>query len=928
MWSRQIFKLTLLPREAGRVARRGVVIVGREQEQALLDAFVRGEDGRLLALLVGEAGIGKSALWSAALDRGRESGATVLIARPAAAESTSSFAALGDLLQSVVDRIACVPELPRRALNAALLIEPARAPPELRAVALGVLALLRELGRVVVAVDDWQWLDASSATVLTFALRRAPSGVRVLATVRSGVADQDVRALVSGLPEGATLELAVGPLGAEELGALIEARSGRCLSPRALAELQASSGGNPLTALEVVRADQAGGLAVATDVQRLLGARIAALSPIARDVLRAAAALALPTASLLERATGEAAAGRRGLEEALVAEVLERDGERLRFAHPLLARAVEDRTPPAAWRAMHRRLADIVDDIEERARHLGQATAEPDAGIAASLEAAAEHAAARGASAAAAGLASRAGDLTRDRDHAARVRRKLLASDAFERAGDGESARRVLEALVEELRPGPDRARALYRLAALFWDARTRRFGEQALAEAGADDRLRAEIEVTLANALHMLDGAHAGIPHAERALAHAKASGDRLLQARSLAELALHRFAAGQGMQRETLTVAARLESACGMPTAGWILLFQLAHTSDFAAARDAFASELPRAQATGQLDMVAEMHTIMAEAELRAGRPADATAHVDRLMELNFASADGSGYADVLWIRALLDAHRGRAEAAERAALRGLEIIERGDDRITHLRICHVLGVLALSRGQGNAAAGWLASLPSAEEALGVGEPGIFQLGADVAEALLLVGDVDGAEAAVTALERHHGHPWASGAGLRGRAMLHAARGDLDRAIAGHLAALDALAAAGQPLEIGRTLLALGVTQRRAKQRAAARRSLEAATAAFAEVEAPLWAERATAEIGRLGGRRTADRDELTEAERRIAELAADGRSNRDIAALLFVSERTVESNLTRAYRKLGVRSRTQLARRLAGRENAGRT
>ena len=257
--------------------------------------------------------------------------------------------------------------------------------------------------------------------------------------------------------------------------------------------------------------------------------------------------------------------------------------------------------------------------------------------------------------------------------------------------------------------------------------------------------------------------------------------------------------------MQRETLAVAARLNCACDMPTTGFILLFQLAYTSDFAAARSAFASERTRAQATGHLAMVAEMHSIMAETELRAGRPADATAHVDRLMELNFAGADDAGYADVLWIRALVDAHRGRAEAAERAALRALDIIERGDDRITHLRTCRVLGVLALSRGQGDVAARWLASLPSAEEALGVGEPGIFQLGADVAEASLLVGDVDGAEAAVTALERHHGHPWASGAGLRGRAMLHAAGGDLDRAIAGHLAALDALAAAGSRSKSG---------------------------------------------------------------------------------------------------------------------------
>ena len=120
-------------------------------------------------------------------------------------------------------------------------------------------------------------------------------------------------------------------------------------------------------------------------------------------------------------------------------------------------------------------------------------------------------------------------------------------------------------------------------------------------------------------------------------------------------------------------------------------------------------------------------------------------------------------------------------------------------------------------------------------------------------------------------------------------------------------------------QPFDRARTLLALGTVQRRAKQRADARRTLEAALALFEELGAALWTERARAEIARLGGRRARDRDELTETERRIAELAASGRSNREIAGELFVSERTVEANLTRAYRKLGVRSRTELARRL---------
>jgi DNA-binding NarL/FixJ family response regulator len=120
-------------------------------------------------------------------------------------------------------------------------------------------------------------------------------------------------------------------------------------------------------------------------------------------------------------------------------------------------------------------------------------------------------------------------------------------------------------------------------------------------------------------------------------------------------------------------------------------------------------------------------------------------------------------------------------------------------------------------------------------------------------------------------------------------------------------------------QPFDRARTLLALGTVQRRAKRRGDARTTLESALAVFEELGAALWAERARAEIARLGGRRARDRGELTGTEQQIAELAADGRSNREIAGELFVSERTVEANLTRAYRKLGVRSRTELARRL---------
>jgi DNA-binding NarL/FixJ family response regulator len=152
-----------------------------------------------------------------------------------------------------------------------------------------------------------------------------------------------------------------------------------------------------------------------------------------------------------------------------------------------------------------------------------------------------------------------------------------------------------------------------------------------------------------------------------------------------------------------------------------------------------------------------------------------------------------------------------------------------------------------------------------------------------------------------------------------LRCRGLIAAVEGRPDAALADLREALQAHAQVPQPFDRARTMLVLGTVQRRAKQRAEARGTLEAALALFEELGAALWAERARSEIARLGGRRAKDSDELTETERRIAELAADGRSNREIAGELFVSERTVEANLTRAYRKLGVRSRTELARRL---------
>jgi DNA-binding CsgD family transcriptional regulator len=180
----------------------------------------------------------------------------------------------------------------------------------------------------------------------------------------------------------------------------------------------------------------------------------------------------------------------------------------------------------------------------------------------------------------------------------------------------------------------------------------------------------------------------------------------------------------------------------------------------------------------------------------------------------------------------------------------------------------------------------------------------------------------DVEGAREVQAWLEKRGralGRAWSIATAMRCRGLIAAAEGRLDEALADVEAALVAHDAVPQPFDRARTLLALGTTQRRAKRRVDARTSLKAALVVFEELGATLWVQRARAEIARLGGRRASDRDELTETERRIAELAATGRSNREIAGEQFLSERTVEANLTRIYRKLGVRSRTELARRL---------
>ena len=305
----------------------------------------------------------------------------------------------------------------------------------------------------------------------------------------------------------------------------------------------------------------------------------------------------------------------------------------------------------------------------------------------------------------------------------------------------------------------------------------------------------------------------------------------------------------------------------------------------------------------------------------EWRAGNWELGARHAANSLALRaeFGREGGQSYAELP--AALIAAHQGRIEEARGRSERAIALAEADDISIALSGYRWVLGFIELSRGDATAALRYLRRGWEIRDSVRALDPGHrLELG-DTLEALIAVGELDEAEKKLVPWEERARALDRSGAiaiTARCRALLVAARGDLAGAQTGFERALTEHTRTQDPFQHARTLLAQGVTQRRAKQRGAARVTLELARAGFERLGAPLWAQKAQSELARIGGR-PPSRDELTEAERRIVELVAEGRTNREVAAALFVTEHTVEGALTRSYRKLGVRSRAELAHRL---------
>ncbi len=914
-------------------------VVGRDEEVARILAFL-GDDAPSALVLDGEAGIGKTTLWHVGIEEAQARGQTVLPCNPSGSETQFSLSALRDLLDDRFDEIADeLPEPQRRTLAIALFrSEPDQAAPGPGAIAASFLNALRALaarGPVLVAVDDVQWLDGPSAGVLEYATRRLRGDpIRLLLSTRSEGESQAPLGLDRAFAGGDLRRIEVGPLSLGALGRVVRIQLGADFPRQALRRLHETTEGNPLFALEIVRALERSGqalepgqpLPVPDNLHDLVRGRIVLLPEDTRTALLAVAALSHPTVELLELTFGGDSTDRL-LRPALEGQVIQFSADSIRFTHPLLASVVYADAGRASRQAVHRRLAEVVPDPEERARHLALSAGEPSEEIAAELELAVHSAARRGVHDVAVELAELALRLTPEEEISARQRRTILVAEHGFASGRFANAEELVVQLLGELPAGPERARALV----LSVRAREENLQicagvyQEALDEARGDAALEAEIHRHLVDTWIVMGDLGRATEHARLAIELTERTGDTPALAMALADLA-HIESLTAEITPGLLERALELEEEVGgLPP--WyrpsiVLGLRLMFDDRLDEARELLERAYGDAgdQADEYARAVLQLHLV--QLEIRAGewQRVEAYAHDSHAV---FQESGSSNESTAAYAEAMVAAHLGRVEEARAWGARSLAASEAAGDAVHRLHVEGVLGFLELSVGGAEAAVGRLRPLPGIYAARGYGQPNLNPVLPDLIEALVILGELDEAEELVVHLEERGStlsSPWALATAARCRGLLSAARGDVEGAVAELRRALEIGERLPQPFERARTLLALGQVQRRARKRLDARRSLEAALTAFERLGAALWADRARGEIARLGGR-TPSSGELTTAERQVAELVAQGKANKEIAAALFVSVKTVEFHLGNVYRKLGVRSRVELARRLAG-------
>jgi DNA-binding CsgD family transcriptional regulator len=906
------------PSDAGDAA-----IVGRRAELDEIDRLLGDEGPAAAVLFDGEAGIGKTTIWRAGVRRARVRGLRTLVAQPSESEAGLPYAALADLLAGVpADAFDRLPGPQRSAISAALTQRESADAFDQHALARATVEILSD-GPLVVAVDDVQWLDTPTAAVLSFAFRRLGTApLRVLLARRARV--QAPVELPLGLEswERRMRRIEVGPLTPTELGAMLRETLDVDLSRPRVELITRTSAGNAMFALELARHPTSNAGAPST-LGQTLADRVRALDPAGQEAVTVASAALQPSIELLL----EAGVEERGIRAALEGGIFIRDDDALSFAHPLLATAAYEMLLPGERRDVHGRLAEVSSGPIERAHHVARAATEPSAEAAAALDVAARVASELGDHAGAASFLLRAAELSpADEGEEAGARRARAAAE-LEVAGDVEAAAELARAVRDELPAGTARAFARRTLVSAAIGA-TMSYEEAlselalALEDAGADDVAAATVHLQLADMTMTLWRVPESRLHLEAAVALGERARAEDIVTAALSETGFLDSVCGLGVTTSALRAYERWDGSFASPNAyspRLSLACAQMHAGGFAEAARLLQDEVAAGDERGVevVEVMAGSH--LAEVQTRAGDWGAALVNARLSEEHGRQAANAQVSVATAFPLAYVQALLGDHDAARTVGLDGLARTQEMDDVWYETGYRGVLGLVALTEDDVDAAIAMLEPAWAAMQRVGIGNPSIFPVPHVLGEAYAAAGRLDDAAAVASVLRSvpAAAHPWCRAMAGRCEALVASVRGDhaaardaLDEALAAH-------AELPEPFERARTLHVQGRVERRARNWARARTSLTAALTEFDTLGAARWAEKAGADLARLPGRRPAPAGELTETEGRVAALVAEGLSNKEVAARLFVSVRAVEANLSRIYAKLGIRSRTELTR-----------
>lgn len=909
-----------------------MVLLGRDLECARVDGLLQAarQDASAVLVIRGEPGVGKSSLLRYAARHA--AGFQIVSARGIESESELPFAALADLVRPLQPSLRAIPAAQAAALSSAVAVGPPMASDRFAACAatLSLFAAAAELKPLLILIDDLQWLDVSSAEAALFVARRlALEGVVMLLAVRE---DETAKLDLAGLP---TLRLT----GLDEAAALnYLGQSDHAPVSRSVGiALHRATRGNPLGLLELPNllseAQRAGReplpdpLPSGPRLEQAFLTRLSGLPALTQRALLVAAAAESSDVATVHRALQFIEIQATALDAAESAGLLVVDGVHLRFRHPLIRSAIYQAAPPARRREAHTALAHALDAdqvADRRAWHLAAAAVEPDESVALALEQAATRSLARSGYAAAGRGFARAAALTPATEP--RARRFLSAAQAADLAGQHDAVVQSLDQAAA-CQPKPSLRLEIQRLRAVTetWVRRPMVAHRMLMAEAeGADPATAAILLAEATIPVFMAGEIPLAMATARRAYDLASASGREVplvvntIMAEALV-LAGEAVAAAPLVDR-SLQLAMTLGPAASREVQ--YLPFSLVALERYDEARLLISGAASMARDASAVGILPYVLAILCELEFRTGNWAAAYAAGTESVRLSEETDQRSGSAYGLVCLARVEAAQGRDADAHAHLASAMELARTHGLGSIFVYAGSTAGLLELGHGRLEAALVHLENVAHLVRSLGGAEPNLVQWQPDLIETLARMGRTADAGLALQELERqaeHTGGTWAQAAAARCRGLQAGA--DFE----GHFTrALELHQRKPSPFEIARTRLCLGEVLRRNRRRIEARQHIYEALHAFERLGAEPWAARARAELSATGEkgrqRNLASSRRLTPQELQIALAVAGGATNREAAARLFLSPKTVEGHLSRIYGKLDVRSRTEMVRLFA--------